>query len=142
MNRGRLGLVGFAAGLVAFVAMGLAALLVDRNGEAASIPVRRYAVVMKLTKATVADVPTIAVSNLPADAIAYEGDTVEFTITNESPIPEGFAIDAYNIREVLQPGETKTVRIQQVRAGAFPIYCQLHPLSVHQSGTLLVLPKP
>lgn len=142
MNKRRTGLVSFGAGLVALVAVGGLALVRYGGGEAASPSVRSYAVTMKFTKATVADVPTIAVTNLPADAVAYAGDTVEFTIANESPIDEGFAIDAYGIREVLKPGETRTVRIPQVQAGAYPIYCQLHPLSVHQSGTLLVLPRP
>ncbi|MBE3598654.1 MAG: cupredoxin domain-containing protein [Limnochordaceae bacterium] len=143
MNKRPIRLAGLGVGLAALVAVSVVGLVrYGSGGEAASPPVRSYTVTMKLTKATVADVPTIAVTNLPADAIAYEGDGVEFTIVNESPIDEGFAIDAYGIKEVLKPGETRTARIQRVRAGAYPIYCQLHPLSVHQSGTLLVLPKP
>lgn len=124
--------------LAAVSVLALAGLGSSQTGLAS---VRSYAVTMKFTRATVLDVPTIAVTNLPADAIAYAGDTVEFIVTNESPIDEGFAIDAYGIKEVLKPGETKTVRIEQLRAGAFTIYCQLHPLSVHQNGTLLVLPR-
>lgn len=96
---------------------------------------------MKFWKATVAGVSTIAVTNLPADAFAYEGETVEFVIRNESPIPEGFAIDAFGIKEVLQPKETKTIRVRNVRPGAYTIYCQLHPASVHYTGTLLVAPR-
>mgnify|MGYP000725351751 CR=1 FL=1 len=95
---------------------------------------------MRFTRATVADVPTIAVTNLPGSVAVYEGERLAFVVSNESPIDEGFAIDAYGIREVLKPGETRTITIEQLRAGAFPIYCQLHPLSVHQAGTLLVLP--
>ncbi|MFN3285490.1 MAG: cupredoxin domain-containing protein [bacterium] len=103
--------------------------------------VRRYHVTMKFWKATVAGVSTIAVTNLPADAFAYEGETVEFVVRNESPIPEGFAIDAFGVKEVLQPKETKTVRIRNVRRGAYTIYCHLHPMSVHYTGTLLVAPR-
>lgn len=143
MNERRVRLALLGVGLAALVAVSAAVLVrLDGRGEAASPSVRSYTVTMRFTKATVADVSTIAVTNLPADAIAYEGDAVEFTIVNESPIDEGFAIDAYGVKEVLKPGETRTVRIQRVRAGAYPIYCQLHPLSVHQSGTLLVLPRP
>jgi nitrosocyanin len=103
--------------------------------------VRRYQVTMKFWKATVAGVSTIAVTNLPADLFAYEGETVEFVIRNESPIPEGFAIDAFGIKEVLQPKQTRTVRIRDVRPGAYTIYCHLHPMSVHYPGTLLVAPR-
>lgn len=127
--------------ILLLASLGLLAIGAYGSSESGFASVRTYAVTMKFTRATVLDVPTIAVTNLPADAVAYAGDTVEFTVTNESPIDEGFAIDAYGVREVLKPGETKTIRIGQVRAGAFTIYCQLHPLSVHQSGTLLVLPR-
>ena len=84
----------------------------------------------------------MAVTNLPADAVAYAGDTVVFRVTNESPIAEGFAIDAYGVRETLEPRQTKVIRIRAVRPGAFVLYCQLHPFSVHYTGTLLVLPRP
>lgn len=30
-----------------------------------------------------------AVTNLPADAFAYEGETVEFVVRNDSPTPKG-----------------------------------------------------
>lgn len=61
---------------------------------------------------------------------------------NQSPIPEGFAIDAYRVKETLQPNETKRIVIRFVSLGAFTIYCHLHPWSVHYTGTLLVLPRP
>ncbi|MDR7481840.1 MAG: cupredoxin domain-containing protein [Armatimonadota bacterium] len=103
--------------------------------------VRETVVVMKFWKATVAGVPTIAVTNLPADAVAYEGDTVVFTVKNESPLPEGFSIDSLGIKEVIQPKQTRRIRVTNVRAGAHVIYCQLHPFSVHYPGNLLVLPR-
>ncbi len=102
---------------------------------------RTYQVTMKLWKATVEGVSTLAVTNDPADVIAYAGERVVFVVRNQSPIPEGFAIDAYGIRETLQPNETKRIVIPRVRAGAFTIYCHLHPWSVHQAGTLLVLSR-
>ncbi len=127
------------AGVIAVLA---GRLWVHRAGATAASAVREYAVTMRFWKATVAGVSTVAVTNLPADAIAYAGDTVVFRVTNESPINEGFAIDAYGIKEVLAPRETKVIRIVGVKAGAFVIYCQLHPFSVHYTGTLLVLPRP
>ncbi len=107
----------------------------------AAAPERVYTVTQKFWKATVAGVSTIAVTNLPADLIAYEGDTVVVTVRNESPIPEGFSVDAYGIRGVIPSRQTQTFRIARVRPGAYVIYCQLHPYSVHYPGTLLVLPR-
>ncbi len=127
---------------------GLAALLLVASlvflpGPASSgpAPVRRYHVTMRFWKATVAGVSTIAVTNLPGDFFAYEGETVEFVVRNESPIPEGFAIDAFRVKEVLQPKQTKTVRVRNLRAGSYTVYCHLHPMSVHYAGTLLVAPR-
>jgi len=135
----RFGTGGVAAVFVAAIALAGGGMATRTSGQTTT---REYAVKMRFWKATVAGVPTIAVTNLPADAIAYEGETVVFRVTNESPIPEGFAIDAYGIKETLKPKESKTVRVANVRPGAFVIYCQLHPFSVHYTGTLLVLPKP
>lgn len=127
---------------LALVALAAAVLLLPGAQPAPAAPaVRRYQVTMKFWKATVAGVSTIAVTNLPADAFAYAGETVEFVVRNESPIPEGFAIDAFGVKEVLQPKQTKTVRIRNVRPGAYTIYCHLHPMSVHYTGTLLVAPR-
>ncbi len=125
----------------ATVLLALAVAMVPGPATAGAAAVRRYHVTMKFWKATVAGVSTIAVTNLPADAFAYEGETVEFVVRNESPIPEGFAIDAFGVKEVLQPKETKTVRIRAVRRGAYTLYCHLHPMSVHYPGTLLVAPR-
>jgi len=126
------------AAVLAAAALVLFPLAQPAPGAAA---VRRYQVTMKFWKATVAEVSTVAVTNLPADAFAYEGEMVEFVVRNESPIPEGFAIDAFRVKEVLQPQQTKTVHIRNVRAGAYTIYCHLHPMSVHYPGTLLVAPR-
>jgi len=102
---------------------------------------RTYQVTQKFWKATVAGVNTLAVTNLPSDLIAYEGDTVVIVVRNESPIAEGFSIDAYGVHGVLASKQTRTFRLSGLRAGAYVIYCQLHPYSVHYPGTLLVLPR-
>ncbi len=130
------------ARILAVCALAVGVVLLPGAAPSSSAPVRRYTVTMKFWKATVAGVSTIAVTNLPADAFAYEGETVEFVVRNESPIPEGFAIDAFGVKQVLQPKETKTIRIRATRAGAYTIYCHLHPMSVHYTGTLTVAPRP
>ncbi|MER3460921.1 MAG: hypothetical protein C4303_07400 [candidate division GAL15 bacterium] len=124
--------------LSALAVMVAATVLTAATAAPSHSTVRRYRVTMKFWKATVAGVATLAVTNLPSDFFAYEGETVEFVIRNDSPIAEGFAIDAFGVKEVLQPKETKTVRIRTVRAGAYTVYCHLHPMSVHYTGTLLV----
>jgi nitrosocyanin len=124
------GVVGCAA--VCLVGTSLAA---SRAAET-----ERQTVRMVFTKATVAGIPTIAVTNLPTDMIARPGDTLIVTIVNQSPLAEGFSIDAYNVHAVVQPHATGTVRLTALRSGSYPIYCQLHPYSVHRVGTLLVAP--
>lgn len=102
---------------------------------------RSYQVTQRFWKATVAGVNTVAVTNLPSDLIAYEGDTIVIVVRNQSPIAEGFSIDAYGVHGVLASKQTRTFRVSGLRAGAYVIYCQLHPYSVHYPGTLLVLPR-
>ena len=54
------------------------------------------------------------------------------------PARHGFAIPAYNIQEVVNRGEPKTVEFTADKAGVFPFNCQLHP--AHVGGQLIVLP--
>ena len=54
------------------------------------------------------------------------------------PNQHGFAIPAYNIAEIVNRGEDKTVEFTANKVGVFPIICQLHP--AHVGGQLVVLP--
>ena len=54
------------------------------------------------------------------------------------PAQHGFAIPAYNVQEVVNRGEPKTVEFTADKAGVFPISCQLHP--AHVAGQLVVVP--
>lgn len=89
---------------------------------------------------TIKNVRAFNVLNAPEDITVRQGTTVVVTIENKSPISEGFSIDAFGIAEVVAAGETKTIRFVADKAGAFPIWCQLHPQNVHLAGTLNVLP--
>jgi len=102
---------------------------------------RQYRVVMKFAQSTVAEIDTIAVVNTPSDLWMYSGERVEVEVRNDSPIPEGFAIDELGVMEVLEPGEVRTFVLNAPQPGAYTIYCQLHPLGVHHTGTLLVLER-
>jgi heme/copper-type cytochrome/quinol oxidase subunit 2 len=64
----------------------------------------------------------------PAKMSVHKGDNVEITVTNTAKDKQhGFSIDAFNVHEVIDQGQTKTVKFKASQAGTFPVYCQLHP---------------
>ena len=78
---------------------------------------------------------------LPGTVVAKQGQTVRLTLINKvqsDPNQHGFSIPAFNVAEVVNRGETKTVTVKADKAGVFPIICQLHP--AHVGGQLVVLP--
>ncbi len=89
---------------------------------------------------TIKNVRAFNVINSPDDIVVPAGAQVTLRVTNKSPISEGFSIDPFNIREVLKPGETKTITFKADKIGAFTIWCQLHPQNIHLRGTLNVIP--
>ncbi|SDW89809.1 nitrosocyanin [Nitrosomonas communis] len=88
---------------------------------------------------TVKNVRAFNVLNEPETLAVHKGTKVKITIENKSPISEGFSIDAYDIKEVVKAGESKTISFVADKAGAFPIWCQLHPKNIHLPGTFNVL---
>lgn len=88
---------------------------------------------------TVKNIRAFNVLNEPETLTVKKGTSVKITIENKSPISEGFSIDEYGIKEVIKPKETKTVSFVANKAGAFTIWCQLHPKNIHLPGSLNVL---
>lgn len=88
---------------------------------------------------TVKNIRAFNVLNEPETLAVEKGTSVKITIENKSPISEGFSIDEYGIKEVVKAGETKTVAFVANKAGAFTIWCQLHPKNIHLPGTLNVI---
>jgi nitrosocyanin len=88
---------------------------------------------------TVKNIRAFNVLNEPEALAVMEGTAVTIRIENKSPISEGFSIDAYDIQEVIPAGETKVVRFVADKAGAFTIWCQLHPQNIHLPGSLNVI---
>ncbi|PTR10486.1 nitrosocyanin [Nitrosospira sp. Nsp5] len=88
---------------------------------------------------TVKNIRAFNVLNEPETLAVKKGTSVKITIENKSPISEGFSIDDYGIKEVIKAGETKTVAFVANKAGAFTIWCQLHPKNIHLPGTLNVI---
>lgn len=88
---------------------------------------------------TVKNIRAFNVLNEPETLTVKKGASVKITIENKSPISEGFSIDDYGIKEVIKAGETKTVAFTANKAGAFTIWCQLHPKNIHLPGSLNVV---
>jgi len=78
---------------------------------------------------------------VPSTIVAKKGAKVTLKLINNvkaDPNQHGFAIPAYNIAEVVNRGEPKTVEFTASKEGVFPFICQLHP--AHVGGQLVVLP--
>ena len=78
---------------------------------------------------------------LPGTISVPKGTKVTVKLVNNvpsEPAQHGFAIPAYNIQEVVNRGEPKTVEFTADKAGVFPIICHLHP--AHVGGQLVVVP--
>jgi|SRR5262249_55310546 len=78
---------------------------------------------------------------LPGTITVKKGTKVTLKLINKvpsDPNQHGFAIPAYNIAEIVNRGEDKTVEFTANKVGVFPIICQLHP--AHVGGQLVVLP--
>lgn len=75
-----------------------------------------------------------------------EGDTVYFHVTNiedDPDITHGFGFCFLNTDMQVEPGETKTVKLENVPAGVWPFYCTNFCSALHQEmqGYLVVKPK-
>ena len=88
---------------------------------------------------TVKNIRAFNVLNEPETIAVHKDAKVKIVVENKSPISEGFSIDEYGIQEVIKAGETKTISFVADKAGAFTIWCQLHPKNIHLPGTLNVI---
>lgn len=82
----------------------------------------------------------------PGEIEVQQGDSVIIHVTNgeqERDMLHGFGIAGYNINLVMDPGETKTLRIRADKPGVFPFYCTNFCSAMHQEmqGYLLVKPR-
>jgi nitrous-oxide reductase len=95
----------------------------------------------------VVEVKMIAIrSHFSPDKIeANEGDEVVIHVTNVEQTPDmihGLGIVEQNVNLVIDPGETKTVRLKMKKTGVFPFYCTNFCSALHQEmqGYLAVKP--
>lgn len=74
---------------------------------------------------------------------ARVGDTLVIHLTNIEQSPDmihGFGLGEHNVNVVVDPGETKTIRITLKKPGVFPFYCTNFCSALHQEmqGYLVV----
>ncbi|KAF0093242.1 MAG: nitrous-oxide reductase [Puniceicoccaceae bacterium 5H] len=98
-------------------------------------------------KGDVVEAKVVAVrSRFGPDRIeAKVGDTLVLHITNieqTTDMIHGFGLAEHNLNVVIDPGETKTVRVKLEKPGVFPFYCTNFCSALHQEmqGYLTVRP--
>lgn len=83
---------------------------------------------------------------VPDKLEAEVGDELTVHVTNVEQIGDmihGFAINDHNMNIVIDPGETKTLKVKLDKPGVFPFYCTNFCSALHQEmqGYLVVKPK-
>ncbi len=82
---------------------------------------------------------------IPDRIDAKVGDELIIHITNVEQIGDmihGFAINDHDMNVVLDPGETKTIKVKLTKSGVYPFYCTNFCSALHQEmqGYLVVQP--
>lgn len=87
---------------------------------------------------------TIKAQDIKFDTTSFEakkGQTVNVTYTNEGALEHNFLIDEFNVKETVQPGETKTFSFTPTSEGTFTYYCNVAGhTEAGMVGTLTVTP--
>ncbi|PTY08071.1 nitrous-oxide reductase [Opitutaceae bacterium EW11] len=98
-------------------------------------------------KGKVVEVKMIAIRSrfIPDRVDAKVGDELVIHVTNVEQTPDmihGLGIVEQNVNVVIDPGETKTVRLKMTKSGVFPFYCTNFCSALHQEmqGYLAVQP--
>jgi nitrosocyanin len=65
-----------------------------------------------------------------------KGDKVEIKVSNLTDRTHGFAIDAFGVKQTVDPGKKIQVKFTPTATGSYLIYCQLHP--AHKTTELIV----
>lgn len=75
---------------------------------------------------------------LPSTIEVMKGDHVKLHLKNMVPgkSPHGFELKSFNISEVIEPGQEKTVEFDASTPGIYSYICQLH--AAHVGGQLVV----
>ena len=65
-----------------------------------------------------------------------EGEKVVIKVGNNTKVTHGFSIDAFGVKQTVDPGKTINVKITPTAKGTYVVYCQLHP--AHKKTALIV----
>lgn len=65
-----------------------------------------------------------------------KGDKVVIKVGNETKLVHGFSIDAFGIKQTVDPGKHTEAKFTPTRTGTFVVYCQLHP--AHKKTSIVV----
>ena len=128
--------------LCASIVLGLAVANVQAGEQSFTVVINAYDTTipeLNVEGVTVKNIRAFNVLNEPETLTVHKGTTVKLTVENKSPISEGVTIDGYGIQEVIKAGESKTISFVADKAGAFTIWCPLHPKNIHLPGSLNVI---
>ena len=56
-----------------------------------------------------------------------EGRKVVIKVGNKTKETHGFSIDAFGVKQTVDPGKTIEVKFTPTAKGTYVVYCQLHP---------------
>lgn len=65
-----------------------------------------------------------------------EGRKLVIKVGNKTKVTHGFSIDAFGVKQTVDPGKTIQVKITPTAKGTYVVYCQLHP--AHHKTALIV----
>ena len=65
-----------------------------------------------------------------------EGRKVVIKVGNLTKVTHGFSIDAFGVKQTVDPGKTINVKFTPTAKGTYVVYCQLHP--AHKKTELIV----
>jgi nitrous-oxide reductase len=98
-------------------------------------------------KGKVVEVKMVAIRSrfIPDRIEVNEGDEVIIHVTNVEQTTDmihGLGVIEQNVNVVMDPGETKTIRLKPQKPGVFPFYCTNFCSALHQEmqGYLAVKP--
>src|SRR3954453_789671 len=65
-----------------------------------------------------------------------EGRKDVIQVGNDPKVTHGFSIEAFGVKQTVDPGKTIQVKLTPTAKGVYVIYCQLHP--AHKKTALIV----
>jgi plastocyanin len=74
----------------------------------------------------------------PSELEGTAGQTLKITVKNTGSVPHNFSIDAQNINETINPGQSKEITVTFPTSGSVQFYCLFHKVSNNMVGELKV----